>query len=182
MVENDVEIKEEEQQEEIREPQPEDKPKKKKVLSEKQLKVLADGREKARLRREEINREAYLKNKTKLLQEAKEIKKFQQKEQTKKVESDFEQAQKELFEDEEKKGSDKPKKVKKKIIKYVSSSDSNSSSDEDNHEVVYKKKSKSKKKQEPSRKELVEKSSTDILRDKLVNDQIASLRELLKPC
>lgn len=181
MVENDVEIKEEEQQEEIREPQPEDKPKKKKVLSEKQLKVLADGREKARLRREEINREAYLKNKTKLLQEAKEIKKFQQKEQTKKVESDFEQAQKELFEDEEKKGSDKPKKVKKKIIKYVSSSDSNSSSDEDNHEVVYKKKS-SKKKQEPSRKELVEKSSTDILRDKLVNDQIASLRELLKPC
>ena len=181
MVENDVEIKEEEQQEEIREPQPEDKPKKKKVLSEKQLKVLADGREKARLRREEINREAYLKNKTKLLQEAKEIKKFQQKEQTKKVESDFEQAQKELFEDEEKKGSDKPKKVKKKIIKYVSSSDSNSDDDEDNHEVVYKKKS-SKKKQEPSRKELVEKSSTDILRDKLVNDQIASLRELLKPC
>ena len=181
MVENDVEIKEEEQQEEIREPQPEDKPKKKKVLSEKQLKVLADGREKARLRREEINREAYLKNKTKLLQEAKEIKKFQQKEQTKKVESDFEQAQKELFEDEEKKGSDKTKKVKKKIIKYVSSSDSNSSSDEDNHEVVYKKKS-SKKKQEPSRKELVEKSSTDILRDKLVNDQIDSLRELLKPC
>lgn len=182
MVENDVEIKEEEQQEEIREPQPEDKPKKKKVLSEKQLKVLADGREKARLRREEINREAYLKNKTKLLQEAKEIKKFQQKEQTKKVESDFEQAQKELFEgDEEKKGTDKPKKVKKKIIKYVSSSDSNSSDDEDNHEVVYKKKS-SKKKQEPSRKELVEKSSTDILRDKLVNDQIASLRELLKPC
>ena len=179
MVENDVEIKEEEQQEEIREPQPEDKPKNKKVLSEKQLKVLADGREKARLRREEINREAYLKNKTKLLQEAKEIKKFQQKEQTKKVESDFEQAQKELFENEEKKGSDKPKKVKKKIIKYVSSSDS--SSDEDNHEVVYKKKS-SKKKQEPSRKELVEKSSTDILRDKLVNDQIASLRELLKPC
>ena len=180
MVENDVEIKEEEQQEEIREPQPEDKPKKKKVLSEKQLKVLADGREKARLRREEINREAYLKNKTKLLQEAKEIKKFQQKEQTKKVESDFEQAQKELFEgDEEKKGTDKPKKVKKKIIKYVSSSDS--SSDEDDHEVVYKKKS-SKKKQEPSRKELVEKSSTDILRDKLVNDQIASLRELLKPC
>ena len=181
MVENDVEIKEEEQQEEIREPQPEDKPKKKKVLSEKQLKVLADGREKARLRREEINRESYLKNKTKLLQEAKEIKKFQQKEQTKKVESDFEQAQKELFEDEEKKGSDKPKKVKKKIIKYVSSSDSNSDDDEDNHEVVYKKKS-SKKKQEPSRKELVEKSSTDILRDKLVNDQIASLRELLKPC
>ena len=89
MVENDVEIKEEEQQEEIREPQPEDKPKKKKVLSEKQLKVLADGREKARLRREEINREAYLKNKTKLLQEAKEIKKFQQKEQTKKIEADF---------------------------------------------------------------------------------------------
>ena len=180
MVEKDIEIEEEEQQE-IREPQPEDKPKKKKVLSEKQLKVLADGREKARLRREEINREAYLKNKTKLLQEAKEIKKFQQKEQTKKVESDFEQAQKELFEDEEKKGSDKPKKVKKKIIKYVSSSDSNSSDDEDNHEVVYKKKS-SKKKQEPSRKELVEKSSTNILRDKLVNDQIASLRELLKPC
>ena len=181
MVEKDIEIEEEEQQE-IREPQPEDKPKKKKVLSEKQLKVLADGREKARLRREEINREAYLKNKTKLLQEAKEIKKFQQKEQTKKVESDFEQAQKELFEgDEEKKGTDKPKKVKKKIIKYVSSSDSNSSDDEDNHEVVYKKKS-SKRKQEPSRKELVEKSSTDILRDKLVNDQIDSLRELLKSC
>ena len=141
MVENDFEIKEEEHQEEIAEPQPEDKPKKKKVLSEKQLKVLADGREKARLRREEINREAYLKNKTKLLQEAKEIKKFQQKEQTKKVEADFDKAQKELFEgDEEKKTSHKPKKVKKKIIKYVSSSDSNSSSDEDNHEVVYKKK------------------------------------------
>ena len=66
-------------------------------------KVLADGREKARLRREEINREAYLKNKTKLLQEAKEIKKFQQKEQTKKVEADFDKAQRELFEDDEEK-------------------------------------------------------------------------------
>ena len=56
-------------QEEVSLPEKETPPptKPKKKLSEKQLEVLKAGREKARLRREEINREAYLKNKTTLL-------------------------------------------------------------------------------------------------------------------
>ena len=62
-----VEIKEEEEEENVSQEEvpvlvakKEEKPKKK--LSEKQLEVLRQGREKARLRREEINRDAYLKN------------------------------------------------------------------------------------------------------------------------
>ena len=70
---DEVEVKEVEEeendvsQEEVSVPvaKTEEKPKKK--LSEKQLEVLRQGREKSRLRREEINRDAYLKNKTALL-------------------------------------------------------------------------------------------------------------------
>ena len=115
------------------------------------------------------------------MKEAKEIKKATHQKETEKIEKDFDDARKELFEESEKAKS-KPKKVKKKIIKYVSSSDSNSSDSEE--EVIIKKKKKNQKKTvvRSSNQELVEKSSTDILRDKLVNDQIDSLRELLKPC
>ena len=67
------------------------------------------------------------------------------------------------------------------MIKYVSS-DSSDSSDSDEEVIIKKKKSNQKKKVVRSNQELVEKSSTDILRDKLVNDQINSLRDLLKPC
>jgi len=97
-----VEIKEEEEEENVSQeevPVPvakkEEKPKKK--LSEKQLEVLRQGREKARLRREEIKRDAYLKNTTALLKEAKEIKNATHQKETEKIEKDFDDARKELF-------------------------------------------------------------------------------------
>ena len=90
----EVEEEENDTQEEVPVPvaKTEEKPKKK--LSEKQLEVLRQGREKARLRREEINRDAYLKNKTALLKEAKEIKKATQQKESERVEKNLDEARK----------------------------------------------------------------------------------------
>ena len=174
----DIEI-----QEEVDEPSPPVvKPKKK--MSEKQLEILRQGRLKAIERRKEISKELDLKNRTKILKEEK-AKKIQ--DNNEKIKKEYQEAKEEVFHKTEQKKEEKPAKPKSKgkvvkIVKYINKdSDSSSTDSDDGEHIVYKKASKGHKKREKSHKELVEKSSTDLLKEKLRNDQMNTLRELLRP-
>ena len=163
------------------EPTPPVKPKKK--MSEKQLEILRQGRLKAIERRKEISKELDLKNRTKILKEEK-AKKIQ--DNNEKIKKEYQEAKEEVFHKTEQKKEEKPAKPKSKgkvvkIIKYINKdSDSSSTDSDDGEHIVYKKASKGHKKREKSHKELVEKSSTDLLKEKLRNDQMNTLRELLR--
>ena len=142
------------------------KPKRK--LTEKQLENLKAGRLKAIERRKQLSEEMDLKNRTKILKEEKE-KKY--KNDMNKAKEEYEEAVKGVVEEP------KTKQKKKKKVVYV---DDDESSDE---EIVYVKKNKkiTKDKDEQSVSNLVQKSSTELLREKLMNDQLEQMKNLLRP-
>ena len=146
-------------------------------MSEKQLEALRINREKATAKKKELKEARDYETKTEIIKKVKEEQAIKHKEKLenskKKYEEEVETLEPQTF-------TKKPeKKIKKKVIKYVEAS---SSSESEEEEVIIRKKKKDKSKPpQVIEQSIPEQITRQNLRNKLQDEQSASLAKLMMP-